>query len=102
AGGEDERALALTGARATLGCSAEGVVGGGVGVQGVSAVSVWVGILPGATLRTFHLEVLPVNGAAAVVGLPEELPTDDAMVLLADPYSFPTEGFVEQAAVARP
>jgi len=97
-----ERALALTGARATLGCSAEGVVGGGVGVQGVSAVSVWVGILPGATLRTFHLEVLPANGAAAVVGLPEPLPADDAMVLLADPYSFPTEGFVEQAALARP
>ncbi len=97
-----ERALAVTGARATLGCSAEGVMGGGVGVQGVSAVSVWVAILPGATLRTFHLEVLPADGAAAVVGLPEPLPTDDAMVLLADPYSFPTEGFVEQAAVALP
>jgi small ligand-binding sensory domain FIST len=97
-----ERALALTGARATLGCSAEGVVGGGVGVQGVSAVGVWVGILPGATLRTFHLEVLPADGAAAVVGLPERRPDDDAMLLLADPYSFPTEGFVEQAALALP
>jgi small ligand-binding sensory domain FIST len=97
-----ERALALTGARATLGCSAEGVVGGGVGVQSVSAVSVWVGILPGATLRTFHLEVLPADGAAAVVGLPEARDDDDAMVLLVDPYSFPTEGFVEQAALARP
>jgi small ligand-binding sensory domain FIST len=97
-----ERALALTGARASLGCSAEGVVGGGVGVQNVSAVSVWVGILPGATLRTFHLEVMPVDGAAAVVGLPEPGPADDAMLLLADPYSFPVEGFVEQAAVARP
>jgi small ligand-binding sensory domain FIST len=97
-----ERALALTGARATLGCSAEGVVGGGVGVQNVSAVSVWVGILPGATLRTFHLEVMPVDGAAAVVGLPEPGPSDDAMLLLADPYSFPTEGFVQQAAAVRP
>jgi small ligand-binding sensory domain FIST len=102
AAGAGERALALTGARATLGCSAEGVVGGGVGVQGVSAVSVWVAILPGATLRTFHLEVLPVDGAAAVVGLPDGTPGDDAMLLLADPYSFPTEGFVEQAALALP
>jgi small ligand-binding sensory domain FIST len=97
-----ERALALTGARATLGCSAEGVVGGGVGVQNVSAVSVWVGILPTATMRTFHLEVMPVDGAAAVVGLPEPGPADEALLLLADPYSFPVEGFVEQAATARP
>ena len=97
-----ERALALTGARASLGCSAEGVVGGGVGVQNVSAVSVWVGILPGAGLRTFHLEVLPADGAAAVVGLPEPGPADEAMILLADPFSFPVEGFVDQAAVARP
>ena len=101
-GGVGERALALTGARATLGCSAEGVVGGGVGVQGVSAVSVWVGLLPGATLRTFHLEVLPREGAAAVVGLPEQTVDDEAMLLLADPFSFPTDGFVQQAALALP
>ena len=97
-----ERALELTGARATLGCTAEGVVGGGVGVEGVSAVSVWVGILPGASLRTFHLEVLPADGAAAVVGLPERTPQDEALLLLADPYSFPTDGFVHQAAHALP
>lgn len=97
-----ERALALTGARATLGCTAEGVVGGGVGVHGVSAVSVWVGILPDAVLRTFHLEVLPANGAAAVVGLPEPTAADEALVLLADPFSFPTDGFVQEAAVALP
>jgi small ligand-binding sensory domain FIST len=102
AGAAGERALELTGARATLGCTAEGVVGGGVGVQGVSAVSVWVGILPKATLRTFHLEVLPADGAAAVVGLPERTPEDEALLLLADPYSFPTDGFVRQAAEALP
>ncbi|HTL24705.1 MAG TPA: FIST N-terminal domain-containing protein [Mycobacteriales bacterium] len=102
AGPAGERALELTGARATLGCTAEGVVGGGVGVQGVSAVSVWAGILPKATLRTFHLEVLPADGAAAVVGLPERAPDDEALLLLADPYSFPTDGFVQQAAAALP
>lgn len=102
AGAAGERALGLTGARATLGCTAEGVVGGGVGVQGVCAVSVWVGVLPGAALRTFHLEVLPADGAAAVVGLPERSPQDEALLLLADPYSFPTDGFVHQAAQALP
>jgi small ligand-binding sensory domain FIST len=103
AGPAGERALELTGARSTIGCSAGGVIGGGVGVQGISAVSVWAAVLPGARLRTFHLEVLPSAGAAAVVGLPE-LPggDDDVMLLLADPYSFPAEGFVQQAAVAMP
>lgn len=97
------RALALTGAPATLGCSAEGVIGGGKGVEGQTAVSVWVGVLPGATLRTFHLEVMPSDGRAAVIGLPETVsPTDELAVLLADPYSFPVEGFVSQAATAMP
>jgi small ligand-binding sensory domain FIST len=102
AGEAGERALALTGARATLGCSAEGVVGGGVGLQGVSAVSVWVAMLPEAGIRTFHLEVLPAEGAAAVVGLPERRSDDEVLLLLADPYSFPTAGFVQQAAAALP
>ena len=98
-----ERALALTGAPATLGCSAEGVLGAGRGVEGTSAVSVWVGVLPGVTLRTFHLEVLPVDGRAAVVGLPEVSPsTDEVAVLLADAFSFPVDGFVAQAASALP
>ncbi len=102
AGPAGERALALTGARAALGCSAEGVLGAGLGVQGVSAVSVWVGVLPGARLRTFHLEVLPTDGAAAVVGLPEGTADDEAVLLLADPFSFPVDGFVRQAAAVAP
>jgi len=98
-----ERALALTGAVATLGCSAEGVLGAGTGVEGVSAVSVWVGVLPGASLRTFHLEVMPSEGRAAVIGLPEVSSRGDELaILLADPYSFPVDGFVAQAADALP
>lgn len=97
-----ERALALTGARATLGCTAEGVIGGGVGVLDVSAVSVWVAELPGVTLRTFHLEVLPADGAAAVVGVPEERADDDVMLVLVDPFSFPADGFLEQLSRVRP
>jgi small ligand-binding sensory domain FIST len=98
-----ERALALTGAGATLGCSAGGVIGGGRGVEGVSAVSVWVAVLPGATLRTFHLEVMPADGKAAVIGMPEVGESaDEVAVLLADPFSFPVEGFVAQAGGALP
>jgi small ligand-binding sensory domain FIST len=94
-----ERALALSGAAATLGCTAGGVIGGAQGIEGQSAVSVWVGVLPGAGLRTFHLEVMPTEGGAAVVGLPEHEPgTDQVALLLADAYSFPVDGFVSRAA----
>ncbi len=96
-----ERACELTGAAATLGCSAGGVIGGGQGVEGVSAVSVFVAVLPGATLRTFHLEVMPADRGSAVVGLPELDPSgDEVAVLLADAFSFPVDGFVAQAATA--
>ena len=98
-----ERALKLTGAAATLGCSAGGVIGGGKGVEGLSAVSVWVGVLPGAALRTFHLEVMPTDGKAAIIGMPEVGDSgDEVAVLLADPFSFPVEGFVGQAWEALP
>lgn len=96
-----ERACALSGAGATLGCTASGVVGGGRGLEGVSAVSAWAGVLPGAALRTFHLEVMPSDGGAAVVGLPERSGSgDEVAVLLTDPWTFPVDGFVSRAASA--
>ena len=96
-----ERACELTGAAATLGCTAGGVIGGGRGIEDAAAVSVWVGVLPGASVRTFHLEVMPSDGSAAVIGLPErEASSDEVALLLADPYSFPVDGFVSRAATA--
>jgi small ligand-binding sensory domain FIST len=98
-----ERAVKMTGAASTLGCSAGGVLGAGTGVEGLSAVSAWVAVLPEVTLRTFHLEVLPSDDRAAVVGMPEvSAGADELAILLADAYSFPVEGFVGQAAVALP
>ena len=94
-----ERASELLGAATVVGCSAGGVLGAGQGVEGVSAVSALAAVLPGATARPFHLEVLPVEGRAAVVGLPEPSGSaDEVAVVLVDPFSFPVDGFVAQAA----
>ncbi len=87
----------ITGARAVVGCSAGGVIGGGRAVEGAASVSVWVAVLPGLRLRTFHLDVLRGNESLAVLGMPEPQPDDVVAVLLADPYTFPADGFVEQA-----
>ncbi len=97
-----ERAAQLSGAGTTVGCSAGGVIGGGRGVELTSAVSVWLGVLPGARLRSFHLEVLRTVDSIAVLGLPPVLDSDHAAVLLADPYSFPADAFVEQISDAQP
>jgi small ligand-binding sensory domain FIST len=80
-----------------VGCSAGGVIGAGRGVEDQSAVSVWAAQLPGATVRAFHLEVLPTADGMAVVGMPERTEGHMVAILLADPYSFPADGFVTRA-----
>lgn len=92
-----ERVLTGSGARHLIGCVAGGVMGGSRGVEDASAVSVWAGVLPGARLRTFSLEAVRANESLAVVGLPEPGDDDEVAVLLADPYSFPADGFVERS-----
>ncbi|HVM27419.1 MAG TPA: FIST N-terminal domain-containing protein [Mycobacteriales bacterium] len=90
-------------ATAMIGCSAGGVIAGGHGLEGRSAVAVWAAVLPGATVRTFHLEVMTGGPTAAVVGLPQPgVPEDEVALLLADPWSFPADGFVSRANDAVP
>ncbi|MGZ4596687.1 MAG: FIST N-terminal domain-containing protein, partial [Actinomycetes bacterium] len=97
-----ERVAELSGGRTAIGCSASGVIGAGRGVELTSAVSVWAAVLPGARLRSFHLEVLRTSDSIAVLGLPPSSQADAAALLLADPYSFPIEAFVEHLGASLP
>ena len=92
-----QRASSVLRARTVIGCSASGVIGAAQGVESTSAVSVWAAVLPGVRVRVFHLEVIRTPGGMAILGLPEGEDADEVAVVLADPYSFPTDGFVEQA-----
>jgi small ligand-binding sensory domain FIST len=92
-----ERVAAVTAAGAMVGCSAGGVIGAGRGVEGQAAVSVWAAVLPDVTARAFHLEVMRADEGMAVVGMPERADDDSVAVLLADPFSFPVDGFVSRA-----
>jgi small ligand-binding sensory domain FIST len=92
-----ERVATVTGAKAMVGCTAGGVIGAGRGVEGRPAVSVWAARLPGIDVRAFHLEVMRADEGTAVIGMPERGDGDDVAVLLADPYSFPADGFVSRA-----
>lgn len=102
--GDDPEAMAAAGLRAAecsraatvVGCTAAGVIGGQRGVENVGAVSVWAAVLPEVTARAFHLRTVRSSGGLAVVGLPERA-AEQVMVLLADPWSFPVDGFVSRS-----
>ncbi len=88
------RAGEALGARNVVGCTANGVIADGHGVEGVPGVSVWAASLPCVEVRAFHLEVLRTSDAIAVLGMPERRDDDVVGVILADPWSFPVDGFV--------
>jgi small ligand-binding sensory domain FIST len=90
-----ERAASLLDAHTVLGCTAHGVMAAGKGVEGVGSISVWAAVLPGVSLRGFHLEVIRTSDSIAVLGMPGHEPDDVVGVLLADPWSFPADGFVD-------
>jgi small ligand-binding sensory domain FIST len=91
------RAASVLRARTVIGCSASGVIGAAQGIEATSSVSVWAAVLPGVRVRAFHLEVIRTPNGMAILGLPEGEDADEVAVLVADPYSFPADGFVEQA-----
>jgi len=69
---------------------------------GEPAVAVWAGRLPGVRARPFHLRAMREGESIAVGGLPEPWPDDRAVLVLADPLSFPADGFVERSNDALP
>lgn len=97
-----EAACAILGGNAVIGCSAPGVIGPGAGVEGASAVSVWSAVLPGAELHTFHLRVTRSEDSLTVLGLPEGADEYSVGVVLADPLTFPIDGFVAGSNDALP
>jgi len=89
-----ERASAILGARNTIGCSAHGVIADGQGAEGVPGVSVWAASLPSVEIRAFHLEVLRTSDTIAILGMPQRRDDDVVGVILADPWTFPVDGFI--------
>ncbi|GAA0356065.1 FIST C-terminal domain-containing protein [Actinoallomurus spadix] len=104
-----QRAMEVAGTPNVIGCGAPGVIGGSHGVEGVSAVSAWAACLPEARVEPFRLETLKFPGSddeatsrLAVVGMPQTRDDDVVAVLLADPYSFPVDAFVERSGEVLP
>jgi small ligand-binding sensory domain FIST len=97
-----DQVTAEVGDATVLGCSAGGVIGSGRGIELTPAVSIWAASLPHVELKGFHLDVVRTDDSLAVLGMPEVEPRDEVAVLLADPYTFPVDSFVERSNEALP
>jgi small ligand-binding sensory domain FIST len=86
---------ARLGSRALMGCGAQGVLGAGRELE-QGGVVVWAASLGGGSAESFHLEPIASGDDGLVIaGLPE-LDGADAVIMLADPYSFPVEPLLAQ------
>ncbi len=91
---------ALLRPRVLLGCTASTVVGPGREVEDGPGLSLWAGSL--GTVRPFRLATVGLGqGSTGLVGFPapDSLPADArAVLVLADPFSFPVDAFLEGLA----
>jgi small ligand-binding sensory domain FIST len=85
-----------------IGCGAGGVVGAGREIEEGPGAVVWAASLPEATLSTHELEVERVEDGAELHGLPDPDALGEALVVLADPYTFPTEALLAHLNEVRP
>jgi small ligand-binding sensory domain FIST len=80
--------------RVTLGASAVAIVGGAHEVEDGPALSVFAASLPDARLTPVALGVERTPEGATISGWPALDHRPSTLVLLADPFSFPVDGFL--------
>ncbi len=73
-----------------IGCGAGGVLGRTREIETGTGVAVWAASLGEGLARAFHATVEPVDGGGALAGMPD-LDGAAGVILLADPFSFPTD-----------
>lgn len=88
------------------GTTAEGVLAGGHEYENRPAVAVWLARLPAATIVPLALEYRQGADGGLFAGWPESLagdwPRGAAVLLLADPFSFPVDAFVKRMEEEHP
>lgn len=88
------------GTDSVIGCTAESLVGVAREVEGVSGVSLWLARLPGADVLPMHLTLERTPEGGAILGWPDLLeehwPTSAAMLLLGEPFTFPSDYLLER------
>jgi len=84
-----------------VGCGAGGVLGALREVEAGTAVAVWAATLDGGSATAFHAEAIETPEGIGVTGL-AEIEDASGVVLLPDPYSFPTDAVLIELAARSP
>jgi small ligand-binding sensory domain FIST len=85
-----------------IGCGAGGVLGAGREIEGGSGAVVWALSAPGATIATHHFEAEPGTAGVELTGLGEPQGLGEALIVLADPYTFSAEPLLARLTDERP
>ena len=92
-----------------IGCGAGGTLAEGREIEEGPGVVVWAASLPGAGVSTMHVTAEREGGDFRLLGIPEDLAeepaagaADEALILLCDPNSFPSEVLLEALQRSRP
>ncbi len=95
-----------TGTRVLVGCTGESIVGEDREVEGAPALSLWLASLPGVRLVPMRLEFAATPEGGTIVGwsdeLPQAWPPEAALIVLAEPFSFPADRLLERLNEDRP
>lgn len=101
------------GPRHLIGCGAGGTLATGTELEQGPGLVVWAASLPGAEVSTMHVGAERDGDDFRLLGLPPELAPkgngerrdaapDGALIVLADPYSFPSEVLLRTLERSRP
>jgi small ligand-binding sensory domain FIST len=87
--------------RCLLGCPGEAIVGNDVEVEKRPALSLWLARWSRPVdLTPFHMELEETAEGYSLIGRPDAIadadPSQSAVVLLGDPFSFPADAFLRQ------
>jgi small ligand-binding sensory domain FIST len=83
-----------------LGCAAQSVIGGSREIERTPGVALWAGRTGPAT--PFHLDVIDTPDGLTIAGWPDGMAQAAAMVVLADPFSFPVPDLLERIDETHP
>jgi small ligand-binding sensory domain FIST len=85
-----------------IGCGAGGVVGAGREIEEGPGAVVWALTAPGARIATHHFEAEATADGVMLHGLPEPAELGEALLVLADPYTFSAESLLAHLNQSRP
>ncbi|HWB01040.1 MAG TPA: FIST N-terminal domain-containing protein [Pirellulales bacterium] len=92
--------------RVLLGCTGESIAGVGREIEQSPAISLWAARLPGVTVLPMHLDFQRTPEGGSFTGWPDELPAQwpagAALIMLAEPFSFPADTLLERLGEDQP